>query len=488
MDEASSSVSQRHRKLTHVALEERVAVSNLRLIASSAAAKMWKPMGTVSLRTILADIILCAEDGKLVSLWAEEAPNYAGRRYSGPQEMRKGEPLLPHFKQLQAKGVNPSTMGRSLFGFPGYIRRLARSGLQDLFVLDLVNCHMVVLHRRHPSLQHLAHYVENRDQVLASIPASRAQAKELLIRLLYGGSVTAWCQEHSVDPAALPEIVWHFRADMVEGRRLDLQSKHLFGPESAGKLQYLLNTVTERQAIDAVERLLFSRGATLHAFEHDGLCFTLQGVDLEELTQACSTACGFLVTIERAKGFESCLQELKQLSGVDDWRPSADDWERMERLVARARTEPLTSHNLFAEVLLNEENISDEIPWPLKDLFRLCPQARELIWYDTEQAVWQDAAGGNGSMRLKHYSTMMLQRRLATYHCRKARRFELEEARHDFGNRSVRDGIESCLRSHLTVAVDFALDPESSRQCLNFAGRAWDRELEDFGHRAQHVD
>ena len=119
MDEVSSSVSQRPRKLTYVALEERVAVSNLRLIASSAAAKLWKPMGTVSLWTILTDIILCAEDGKLVSLWAAEALNYAGRRYSGPQEMRRAEPLLPHFKSSRAKGVNPRTMGRSLFGFPG---------------------------------------------------------------------------------------------------------------------------------------------------------------------------------------------------------------------------------------------------------------------------------------------------------------------------------------------------------------------------------
>ena len=51
-----------------MALEERVAVDNLRLVASSTAAKLWKPMGTVSLRTILTDIILCAEEGKLVSL------------------------------------------------------------------------------------------------------------------------------------------------------------------------------------------------------------------------------------------------------------------------------------------------------------------------------------------------------------------------------------------------------------------------------------
>jgi hypothetical protein len=83
-------------------------------------------------------------------------------------------------------------------------------------------------------------------------------------------------------------------------------------------------------------------------------------------------------------------------------------------------------------------------------------------------------------MRLKHYATMMLQRRLATYHCRKAHRFELEEGRHDIGNRGFRDGMECCLRSHLTVAVDFQLDPEDSRRYLNFAGRAWDRELEGF--------
>ena len=128
-----------------------------------------------------------------------------------------------------------------------------------------------------------------------------------------------------MDPADLPELVWQLQADMAEGRRLDLQGKHLVGPESAGKLQYLLNTVAERQAIDAVEKLLLSRGATINALEHDGLCFSLQGVDLEELTQACSTSCGFLVTIERAKAFDSCMRELQQRSGIDNWAPGNDD-------------------------------------------------------------------------------------------------------------------------------------------------------------------
>ena len=43
----------------------------------------------------------------------------------------------------------------------------------------------------------------------------------------------------------------------------------------------------------------------MHSYEHDGLCFSPQGVDLDELTQASLTACGFLFTIEKAKGFQS---------------------------------------------------------------------------------------------------------------------------------------------------------------------------------------
>ena len=115
----------------------------------------------------------------------------------------------------------------------------------------------------------------------------------------------------------------------------------------------------------------------MHSYEHDGLCFSLQGADLEELVQACSTACGFLVTIERAKGVETCLQELQQRSDIDTWAPGTDDWERAEQLIARARVEPLSSHRLFAEVLLNEEKVADDIPWPITHLFRLCPHAKE---------------------------------------------------------------------------------------------------------------
>jgi hypothetical protein len=266
---------------------------------------------------------------------------------------------------------------------------------------------------------------------------------------------------------------------MKEALRLDMASKHLFGPESTGRLQYLFNTVTERQAIDACQKLLQSRGASVHAWEHDGLCFTLPGADLDELTQACASACGFLVTIEKAKSFDECVHDLKDRSGIQDWSPG-HDWETAEHLIARARVEPLSSHSLFAEVLLNEEKVADDIPWPITHLFRLCPHAKELLWYNSAEGVWNEAQGGNGSTLLRHYVTMMLQRLLTTYSTRKSRRFQMEDCRFDIGNKTFREGVEACLRSHLTVASDFCLDPESSRRYVNFGGLAWDRDTEAF--------
>ena len=71
----------------YVSLEERVAVEQLKLVASCDAAEQWHPLGTASLRTILADILLCTDAGKLYSTWHEEAVGHLGRRYSSPVEL-----------------------------------------------------------------------------------------------------------------------------------------------------------------------------------------------------------------------------------------------------------------------------------------------------------------------------------------------------------------------------------------------------------------
>jgi hypothetical protein len=441
-------------------LVERVNVANLHTLASCPAAEHWCPKGSsISLRTIIMDIMLCCEQAekehRLTSYW-EEGP-------TGPRRYCKAVDI-PH---IQRRGANPGFIGRSLFCLTGCIRNLARSDLKDLWILDLVNAHPTIMSRRHPGMQHLARYVQSREEILASIPAPRAAAKELFIRLLYGGCVARWCHEFQVDRHALPPFVDDFAADMRRIIELD----------GRGKSQHVLNTEVERQAIDRIEELLTARGARIHAYEHDGLCFTLR-TDQDELTQACSVACGFQVTIEPSKSYGECLAAIRAKSGIEEWDPIDTAWQQRSTLIAKGRVEPLTSHRLFADIVLAEPKISDDIPWPVQDLFLQCPASSELMWYDVGPATWHEAAGGNGKVHLRDYITLILQRRITSYTIRD-KKFHAD-VRHDFGNSSFREGVEKCLRSQLTVPPTFVLDPESSRRYINFCGQAWDRETETF--------
>jgi hypothetical protein len=82
-------------------------------------------------------------------------------------------------------------MGASAFALPKYLRHVARAGLKDCWVIDLVNAHPQIQHARHPHLVHLKDYVEHRDEWLGKIPAGREEAKRLMIRLIYGGTIKA---------------------------------------------------------------------------------------------------------------------------------------------------------------------------------------------------------------------------------------------------------------------------------------------------------
>ena len=67
---------------TYVSLQERVAAEQLKLVASCDATEQWRPMGTASIRTIIADLLLCTDEGKLYSTWHEETAGQVGRRHS----------------------------------------------------------------------------------------------------------------------------------------------------------------------------------------------------------------------------------------------------------------------------------------------------------------------------------------------------------------------------------------------------------------------
>ena len=199
MDDALSSTAPASSQLQLKAppftiLRERVATEVLSSVAGRKAS--WQPKGgSASLRTILCDVLACCSEGVLVSAWTEESQMHRGRRYSGRPPLPSRTPagsVLAQFKGLACAGVNPSTIGKSLFAFPRYIRNLARAGLQDCYIMDLANAHPAITLRRHPSLQALPTYVNQREQVLTQIPCHRFRPKEPSTRLLYGREAHAW--------------------------------------------------------------------------------------------------------------------------------------------------------------------------------------------------------------------------------------------------------------------------------------------------------
>ena len=101
-------------------------------------------------------------------------------------------------------GVNAGSVGMSLFRLPGWLRDLGRSNLDKCYVLDMVNAHALILSRRHPNLVRLREYVDRREEVMASIPAQRKDAKQLFIKMIYGGHWRSWCQKHDVEPCPPP--------------------------------------------------------------------------------------------------------------------------------------------------------------------------------------------------------------------------------------------------------------------------------------------
>ena len=93
-----------------------------------------------------------------------------GRRYSGYSRKDADD----YFEQLIAMGVNETSVGRSMFSLPGWLRDIGRCGLRDCYVLDMVNAHVVIQSRRHPLSESLKKYVENREGYSEPSPGRQA--------------------------------------------------------------------------------------------------------------------------------------------------------------------------------------------------------------------------------------------------------------------------------------------------------------------------
>ena len=411
-----------------------------------------------------------------------------GRRYSGTQGA--GGTGIEVFDKLTASGVNARTVGRSLFSLPGWLRDMARAGLGSCYVLDMANAHPNIQHRRHPGLTALREYVQNREAVLKKIPGSRDAGKLLFIRLIYGGHWKVWCDEEGVDPLLLPDIVEQFRLDQEQvaenDARMNADLLKTLASEEPGRagelLQYVLNTQEERRVMDAVTKAVERLGGRVLTPEHDGL-FVYAACGAEELLSKTSDAAGYPLTAKACAdiNIEAAWEELfkKSSTPAELWEECDYDWREREALAREAAVSPLTSHDVFARLLVTEPMISEDVPWPLSDLFKLPLLATNYVWYDAPRHIWVEG-GSNGVSRLKAYITQMLQRRLCGYEVGNHLEIAVQR-RNEFGNRAFREGVESCLRELLFADQEFHLEPAESLRYLSFeGGQTWDRETESW--------
>ncbi|CAE7407536.1 unnamed protein product, partial [Symbiodinium sp. CCMP2592] len=146
-------------------------------------------------------------------------PGMRGRIFCGPKASPKKkaktmtepgpreafiEKLPAEIRKEMAQGVPEQLIGRSAFAFKKVVRYIVRCRLDSVEV-DISNAFYQLLHRIVPLPETLAEYLAHRDAKLQHIgevllpklseKARRREAKKLLIRLGFGGSLANWAME-----------------------------------------------------------------------------------------------------------------------------------------------------------------------------------------------------------------------------------------------------------------------------------------------------
>ena len=175
-----------------------------------------------------------------------------------------------------------------------------------------------------------------------------------------------------------------------------------------GRIQYPLNATEEMCVVDKAWCYLRGEGAVAQSWDHDGLTVVARAIDLDALKNACK----YDMTAKPSPGVDECLEALRRLAGDYSLEPLVT--LETEALTRRARKEPLSSHELLARVVLSMPRVSDDVPWPLTDLYQIT-HSGALVWYNTQTHVWADADPKSGNLVLGKIITSMLQRALVKY-------------------------------------------------------------------------
>ena len=221
--------------------------------------------------------------------------------------------------------------GGSLFFLPGLLRACGRQGLHNTMDIDQDNAHFEAQSARHPGKHALLKYIRDkggiREMVARSTGVDNAAAKQLFLRLAYGGDMATWCRDHKVDSTSLPPFVAEFAAEQKEIRAEDGQ-KHrdllakcrlnCSNPEAT--LQSYLNMQKERVVLNSMESAVqgVSRVA---AYEHDGLFIVNPRLDpndaeggrawREAVLQHVKERVAVPISVKEPHAFEEILVELE---------------------------------------------------------------------------------------------------------------------------------------------------------------------------------
>ena len=157
-------------------------------------------------------------------------------------------------------------MAASTFMLPRWLRDVARAGLRK-------NCHPTLIAARHDSA-FLKNFVAERNAVLAKTHPDRTAAKELCLRLLYGGSIENWVTAHEMTTFPMMDYALEFQRTVNRDVLKRLRNETARPREL---LCYVLNTAQERELIDRVVNVVHRLDGNVLAYKHDGLFLAFEG-------------------------------------------------------------------------------------------------------------------------------------------------------------------------------------------------------------------
>jgi hypothetical protein len=180
-------------------------------------------------------------------------------------------------------------------GLQGFTREIRNTLLtKNYFELDMVNAHFYLIIKLGNdwkiNTKTLQYYCDNREECLTKVSADRDIAKQLFLKIVYGGSVKEWISNEIPDHDVSDEIRKLF-LEMIEERNaiMDMcyhKYKHLhkliYGKpfKEASLMAYVLQT-EELKILLCIDEFMKSNGRSVDVLIHDGCCIRKLPNELE---------------------------------------------------------------------------------------------------------------------------------------------------------------------------------------------------------------